>query len=401
MGVEKFHKNDHGYTLDDGVGEREISRRLAFSSRFAGVPQVFTGFSMLDVTNGVGYDMRVHSKASETDEYGFEVGLKTCVSSKIWSAQISWIAFDPRLMQGIAKDEMYICASLTKMSIHQPNYHLNQGNNARHSDKSIVFEPPYQQPPQVAVFLNSFDLILSAPPEEEDEEHEEAEVHGQPIDARVAVSDEHRSNYGFDLRFATWSDSRVWSASATWIAIGNQRPPIAAYREEEEEEIEEEDEEYEEFEPYERHVVNFDEEDGEDEEFIADEDEEDEEIEEEEEYEDDDRFYLPPRAGPPPKRALSIPIIDPDGPTASSAPNGDGRAPPAKKPKLAETENNEDEDSGRECKVCMDATINTVLIPCGHVAICFECAQMLRQKGNKDCPICKTPVTTIVKTFKV
>lgn len=48
----------------------------------------------------------------------------------------------------------------------------------------------------------------------------------------------------------------------------------------------------------------------------------------------------------------------------------------------------------RTCKVCMDAEVNTVFLPCGHLVCCDRCAPLLR-----DCPICRTYVRGTVKTF--
>ena len=41
---------------------------------------------------------------------------------------------------------------------------------------------------------------------------------------------------------------------------------------------------------------------------------------------------------------------------------------------------------GYECVVCLDATANTFLHPCGHL-LCAECAEQVRQ-----CPTCRTAV---------
>jgi hypothetical protein len=38
-------------------------------------------------------------------------------------------------------------------------------------------------------------------------------------DRRVCVSVESQNKRGFDLSFATWSDTRVLAASATWVAF--------------------------------------------------------------------------------------------------------------------------------------------------------------------------------------
>jgi len=49
----------------------------------------------------------------------------------------------------------------------------------------------------------------------------------------------------------------------------------------------------------------------------------------------------------------------------------------------------------KECKICMDAEINVVLVPCGHLCVCQNCSKVL----NGRCPICKTAIQKVVKTF--
>ena len=40
------------------------------------------------------------------------------------------------------------------------------------------------------------------------------------------------------------------------------------------------------------------------------------------------------------------------------------------------------------CKICMDAKIDTVLIPCGHWVCCHSCGSSI-----KKCPLCRTDIT--------
>ena len=47
------------------------------------------------------------------------------------------------------------------------------------------------------------------------------------------------------------------------------------------------------------------------------------------------------------------------------------------------------------CKICFDQQINCVLLECGHMASCIECARQLF-----ECPICREPILRIVHTFK-
>ncbi|XP_032209456.1 baculoviral IAP repeat-containing protein 7 isoform X1 [Mustela erminea] len=47
----------------------------------------------------------------------------------------------------------------------------------------------------------------------------------------------------------------------------------------------------------------------------------------------------------------------------------------------------------RTCKVCLDRTVDTVFVPCGHL-VCAECAPALQL-----CPVCRAPVRSCVRTF--
>lgn len=48
------------------------------------------------------------------------------------------------------------------------------------------------------------------------------------------------------------------------------------------------------------------------------------------------------------------------------------------------------------CKVCYDAKINSVLIRCGHMAVCMDCSQQL-----ETCPICRMEITDVIQIYKV
>lgn len=48
----------------------------------------------------------------------------------------------------------------------------------------------------------------------------------------------------------------------------------------------------------------------------------------------------------------------------------------------------------RTCKVCMDAEVNTVLLPCGHLVCCTDCSTLIGA-----CPICRVLIKGTVKTF--
>jgi len=63
---------------------------------------------------------------------------------------------------------------------------------------------------------------------------------------------------------------------------------------------------------------------------------------------------------------------------------------------VAEGPGQPSDDLGRECVICMSEPRDTTLLPCRHMCLCHECAQMLRQQTNK-CPICRTPVRSLLE----
>ena len=50
------------------------------------------------------------------------------------------------------------------------------------------------------------------------------------------------------------------------------------------------------------------------------------------------------------------------------------------------------------CVICLDASINTVFVPCGHMCACAACVINL-QKTTKVCPICRERFKEVVRTY--
>jgi len=63
-----------------------------------------------------------------------------------------------------------------------------------------------------------------------------------------------------------------------------------------------------------------------------------------------------------------------------------------------------DDDDDRTCCICMDAPLEVVLVPCGHVKLCFECARQLKATAREDaaqfcCPFCRVPVKSFLRVY--
>ncbi|XP_032225383.2 uncharacterized protein LOC5501165 [Nematostella vectensis] len=48
----------------------------------------------------------------------------------------------------------------------------------------------------------------------------------------------------------------------------------------------------------------------------------------------------------------------------------------------------------RLCKICMDAEVGIVFLPCGHLSCCPGCAE-----GMELCPMCRAPIRETIRTF--
>ena len=49
------------------------------------------------------------------------------------------------------------------------------------------------------------------------------------------------------------------------------------------------------------------------------------------------------------------------------------------------------------CSICMDKSIDSAFIPCGHQAACIDCARRLH--GHGPCPVCREPIADVLHTF--
>ncbi|KXS21813.1 hypothetical protein M427DRAFT_151085 [Gonapodya prolifera JEL478] len=52
------------------------------------------------------------------------------------------------------------------------------------------------------------------------------------------------------------------------------------------------------------------------------------------------------------------------------------------------------------CVVCMDNPKDTVLVPCGHLAMCYDCAEHLRTTVGV-CAVCRQEIMMVVRTYRV
>lgn len=64
----------------------------------------------------------------------------------------------------------------------------------------------------------------------------------------------------------------------------------------------------------------------------------------------------------------------------------------------SDSSNNSMNSIGKECLVCYEQPINSVLYMCGHVCMCYECSiKQWRTSGH--CPICRAPIRDVIRTY--
>jgi len=82
------------------------------------------------------------------------------------------------------------------------NLHVAQPPGVRYFLQHVDFQQPFteMQPPIVLVMLSSVDS-------------------DKDTNERVAVTAEDITNYGFNVRYTSWWDTRLYGVSVTWIAI--------------------------------------------------------------------------------------------------------------------------------------------------------------------------------------
>ncbi|XP_065201848.1 E3 ubiquitin ligase RNF157 [Planococcus citri] len=54
------------------------------------------------------------------------------------------------------------------------------------------------------------------------------------------------------------------------------------------------------------------------------------------------------------------------------------------------------EDAGLECVICMSDMRDTLILPCRHLCLCQACADSLRYQAN-NCPICRSPFRALLQ----
>ncbi|MBV8611957.1 MAG: hypothetical protein JO034_31510, partial [Singulisphaera sp.] len=182
---------DAGWSLDQGIGEREFVKHVAFSKRFDAPPQVVVELSGLDVDPRK--VTRVEVSARNVTPEGFDLVFRTWSDSIVNSVGANWLALESGR---VALSGESFGTARTEVAA----WELVQGIGEREYVKHVTFSKRFDTPPQVVVGTSLLDV-------------------DQSKNTRVEVSARNVTPEGFDLVFRTWFDSIVYNLGANWLAL--------------------------------------------------------------------------------------------------------------------------------------------------------------------------------------
>jgi len=357
-------------------------------------------------------DHRVEVFPSNIDKKGFDLCIKTWLDTEVWSVCASWFAYEAsREENGILLSGKQSFTSQT------PQWRLDKGQGNRVYTRTVSFDVNFGAPPEVFVALSQLDV-------------------SNDTDLRLSVQANNIKRGSFDLVVSTWSDTRVYGCNVTWLAFD------ASYSEPKVHKLNLHQGEH----SFKKTDAGYTMLQGEGDRFMK------------------FKVNIPRRYQDNPSVLVALSQLDiereKDHRCCACAENvsagsfdikvntwkdtrvwsatarwlshgtadvkkekeeeeeakkkkeeekkkkeekkhalaevGEDDEPDKKKQKKEE----EEDEEAKECKICFDAEINTVIVPCGHLCVCEPCSKLITKDKNARCPICKQAVQKIVKTFK-
>ena len=76
---------------------------------------------------------------------------------------------------------------------------------------------------------------------------------------------------------------------------------------------------------------------------------------------------------------------------------GGSEEPPAAEPQAENPQIANPQEDANSCKVCLDAPIDTIMLPCRHTA-CYTCAETLKRMKS-PCHLCRGVIRRLIQFF--
>uniref|UniRef100_A0A6G1SFP2 Protein neuralized n=1 Tax=Aceria tosichella TaxID=561515 RepID=A0A6G1SFP2_9ACAR len=65
----------------------------------------------------------------------------------------------------------------------------------------------------------------------------------------------------------------------------------------------------------------------------------------------------------------------------------------------SDRDKNNNSPQSKDCPICFERPINCVLYQCGHMCTCYECGVKQWKTQSRTCPICRTIIKDVIKTY--
>lgn len=59
-----------------------------------------------------------------------------------------------------------------------------------------------------------------------------------------------------------------------------------------------------------------------------------------------------------------------------------------------------DDNMANECRVCFERACDSVIYTCGHMCMCYDCAQSVKASSQPLCPICRQSIRDVIRIYK-
>lgn len=200
-------KTTPNWILTEGDGERTFTQQVQFNppDTFVQKPTVFCGLSLIDVVGDADYRLAVD--AVNVTRTGLNLVTSTWHDSHVWSAYISWVAFESDSSGMHANTRMFAGRMSFKNTL--PQYGLQHGNGPRSTQQPLTFALPFANPPSVVPALALIDLLRARPPN---------------VSTRATAV----SNDKCAIELCAQGSSQVRGATCAWLAYGKPREVVAA-----------------------------------------------------------------------------------------------------------------------------------------------------------------------------
>ncbi|KAF4467213.1 metalloprotease [Fusarium albosuccineum] len=180
------------------------SKAIQFSPPYLVAPRLALGLKLLDIANSA--NMRVRAAAARVTEDQFALNIDSWADTQLYNASATWLEF--------SADETDYQGKLVSVPATTLDYRpLNtfptpdKGGVRRDTEHFDFPDGKYTESPNVLVWLSALDL---------DRGH----------NWRVRAKATNVTASGFDLDIETWADTKLYSATASWVAYPKGREGV-------------------------------------------------------------------------------------------------------------------------------------------------------------------------------